>query len=108
MELITGPEDAMQIDLIPELPPSGDYQNIITAMDVFSRYLFAYPTTNQYAQLSARVIFNIRTKHAYLPTTTISDKRSAFVSQLIKELADVLGITLEHATTTHARTTGML
>ena len=46
-EHITAPEDAMQFDLVPELPPSGGYENIVTAMDVFSRYLFAYPTSNQ-------------------------------------------------------------
>ena len=45
-EEITAPEDATQIDLLPELPPSGDYENIVTDMDVFSRYLFAYPTSN--------------------------------------------------------------
>ena len=39
-EHITVPEDDMQIDLVPELPPSGGYENIVTAMDVFSRYLF--------------------------------------------------------------------
>ena len=41
------PEDAMQIDLVPAQPPSLDYQNINTAMDLFSRHLFAYPTSNQ-------------------------------------------------------------
>ena len=46
-EHITTPKGAMQIDLVPELPPSGGYENIVTAMDVFSRYLFAYPTANQ-------------------------------------------------------------
>ena len=35
-EHITAPEDAMQIDLVPELPPSGGYENIVTALDVFS------------------------------------------------------------------------
>ena len=35
-EHITAPEDAMQIDLVPELPPSGGYENIVTAMDVRS------------------------------------------------------------------------
>ena len=35
-EYITAPEDAMQIDLVPGLPPSGGYGNIMTAMDVFS------------------------------------------------------------------------
>ena len=41
-----GPEDLMQIDLLPELPPSGGYEHIITAMDVFSSYAFAYPVSN--------------------------------------------------------------
>ena len=45
-EHVTAPEDAMQIDLVPELPPSGGYENILTAMDVFSRYFFAYLTSN--------------------------------------------------------------
>ena len=107
-EHITAPEDAMQIDLVPELPPSGGYENIVTAMDVFSRYLFAYPTANQDAKTIAKVIINIMTKHAYLPTTLISDKGTAFISHVIKEVAGVLGITLKHATTKHAQTIGLL
>ena len=107
-EHITAPEDAMQIDLVPELPPSGGYENIVTAMDVFSRYLFAYPTSNQDAKTIAEVLINIMTKHAYLPTTLISDKGTAVMSQVIKEVTGVLGITLKHATTKHARTIGLL
>ena len=52
-EHIIAPEDAMQIDLVPELPPSDGYTNIVTAMYVFSRYLFAYPTSNQDAKIIA-------------------------------------------------------
>ena len=48
------------------------------------------------------------TKHAYLPTTLISDKVTAFTSNVIKEVAGVLGITLKHATTKHAQTIGLL
>ena len=48
------------------------------------------------------------TKHAYLPTTLISDKGTAFTSHVIKEVASVLGITLKHATTKHAQTIGLL
>ena len=98
----------MQIDLVPGLPPSCGYENIVTAMDVFSRYLFAYPTANQDATTIAKVLINIMTKHAYLPTTLISDKGTAFTSHVIKEVADVLGITLKHATTKHAQTIGLL
>ena len=54
-EHITAPEDTMQIDLVPELPPSGDYENLMTAMDMFSRSLFAYPTSNRDAKTLAKV-----------------------------------------------------
>ena len=107
-EYITAPKEAMQIDFVPELPLSGGYENIVTAMDVFSGYLFAYPTSNQGAKTIAKVLINIMTKHAYLPATFISDKGTAFMSHVIKEVAGVLGITLKHATTKHAQTIGLL
>ena len=106
-EHINAPEYAMQIDLVPGLPPSGGYENIVTAMDVFFRFLFAYPTSNQDATTIAKVIINM-TKHAYLPTTLISDKDTAFTSHVNEEVAGVLGITLKHATTKHAHTIGLL
>ena len=77
-------------------------------MDVFSRYLFAYTTVNQDAKTFVEVIFNIMTRHAYLPATVISDKGSVVGSHVIKEVADVLGITQKHATTKHAQTFGLL
>ena len=107
-EYITAPEDAMQIDLVPGLPPFGGYENFVTAIDVFSCYSFAYPTANQDAKIVAKVIINIMTKHAYLPTTLISDEGTAFTSTVIKEMAGILGITLKHATTKHAQTIGLL
>ena len=107
-EAITAPKDAMQIDLVPVLPPSGGYENIVKAMDVFSRHLFAYSTSNQDATTISKVIINLMTKHAYLPTTLISDKGTAFTSHVIKGVAGVLGITLKHATTKHAQTIGLL
>ena len=48
------------------------------------------------------------TKHAYLPTTLISDKGTALRSNVVKEVAGVLGITLKHATTKHAETNWLL
>ena len=108
IENITAPEDAMQIDFVPGLQPSGGYENIVTAIDVFSRYLFAYPISNQDAKTVAKVLISIMTKHAYLPTTLILDKGTAFTSTVIKEVAGVLGITLKHATTKHAQTIGLL
>ena len=107
-EWTLGPEDAMQIDLLPHLPPSGGYENIITAIDVFSRYLFAYPVVEATAVNTAKVIIDIMTKHAYLPTTLITDKGTAFTSTVIAEITKILGITLQCATTKHPQTIGKL
>ena len=103
-----GPEDAMQIDLLPNLLPSGGYENIITAMDVFSRYLFAYPVTDASATNTAKVFIDIMTKHTYLPTTLIKDKGTAFTSTLVAEVAQILGIQIKCATTKHPQTIGKL
>ena len=93
----------MQSDLVPELPPFGDYEKNVTALDVFSRYLFAYPTSNQDAKTFGRVLINILTKHAYLLTTLISDEGTAFMSNAVKEVAGVFGIFLKQSTTKHAQ-----
>ena len=93
---------------MPELPPTGGYENIITAIDVFSRYAFAYTVSNPTAVNTAKVNIYIMTRHAYLPTLIITDKGSNFVSQVIHEVAETLGINLKHATTKHAQTIGVL
>ena len=98
----------MQIDLLPELPPSGGYENIITAIDVFARYAFAYPVSNPTAVNTAKVIIDNMTKHAYLHTLIITNKGSVFGSQDLHEFAEILGINLKHATTKHAQTIGVL
>ena len=103
-----GPEDLMQIDLFPEIPPSGGYESIITAIVVYSRYAFAYPFSNPTALNTAKVMIDIMTRHAYLPTLFITDKGGVFVSQVIHEVAEILGIILKHATSKHAQTIGVL
>ena len=47
-------------------------------------------------------------KHAYLPTTLISDEGTTFMSHVIKEVTSVLGITLKHITSKQAQTMGLL
>ena len=98
----------MQFDFLPNLPPSGGYENTITAMDVFSRYLFAYPVTDASATNTARVIIDIMTKHTYLPTTLIKDKGTAFTSKLVAEVAQILGVAVKCATTKDPQTIGKL
>ena len=94
----------MQIDFLLELPlpPSGGYDKISTAIEVISRYAFAWPLSNHTAVNTAKGIIEFMTRHSYLPIVMIKDKGSVLVSNLIHKKADVLGITLRHATTKHA------
>ena len=74
-EHVLGPEDILEIDIQPNLRNSAGYQNIVTMIDVFSRYLFAYPTQNAPARTIGRCIVDVMTRHAYLLTLILSDKR---------------------------------
>ena len=100
-----GPGDAMQMDLLPNLPPCGEYKTVI---DVFSRYLFAYLITDASAINVGKVLIDLMIKHAYLPTTLITDKGTTFTSTNFAEITQILGITLKCATTKHRRTIGKL
>ena len=102
------PEDAMQIDLLQNLPTSGGYQTVMTAIDDFSRYLFAYPLIEATAAIVAKVLIDIMIKHSYLPTTLITNKWSAFTLISVAEITQVLGTTLKCATTKHPQTIGNL
>ena len=71
-------ENVMQTDLVPELPPSGGYENTIRVNDVFSRYAFAYPVSSPTAVNTAKVTNDNVTRLAYLPTVKITDNGSVF------------------------------
>ena len=81
----------MQINIMPELPPSGGYESIITAIDVFLRYAFADPVSKPTTVNTAKVIIDIMTRHAYLITLLIVDKVGVFVSQNIHEVVEKSG-----------------
>ena len=92
-----GPEDILETDIQPNLPNSAGYQNIVTMIDVFSRYLFAYPTQNATARTIGRCIVDVMTRHAYLPTLILSDKGSQFRSEVVAEITQILEIQISHA-----------
>ena len=73
---------------------SEGYENFIAAIEVSSRSAFAYPVPSPTAVNTTKVIIDIMTRHAYLSTVRRSEKDSVFVSNVIHEIADVLGITL--------------
>ena len=89
-EHVLGPEDILELDILPNLPNSLGYQNIVTMIDVFSRYLFAYTTQNATARTIGRCMFDVMTRHAYLSTLILSDKGSQFRSEVVAEITQIL------------------
>ena len=79
-----GPEDLMQIDLLPEW---GLRKNHYSNRCIFEIPICPPSLQNPPAVNTAKVIIDIMTRHAYLPTLIITDKRSVFVSQVIHEVA---------------------
>ena len=107
-EFTMGPEDCLEVDILPNLPSSKGYQHIITMMDVFPRYLFAYPTQEMTAKTVARSIIDVMTRHCYLPTVILTDKGSQFRSEVVNQIAQTLDIGISHASTKHAQTIDIL
>ena len=82
----------MQTDFfLQNLHPSDGFENM-TALDVISRYLSAYPVTDASAKTIADLNVHIMIKHTYLPSTLITDKVRDFTSKFIAENAQSFGV----------------
>ena len=87
-----GPEDCLEVDILQNLPLSNGHKYNITMMDVFSRYLFAYPTQDMTARTVGRCIVDVMTRHCYLPTMILTDKGS-------NQKGQTFDILISHAST---------
>ena len=99
--------ETLQIDLVRPLK-SPVHRYVLTAIDVFTKYLFAVPLTNVRADTSARELTSIFFRHSYLPKTILFDLVTSFVSELLHELTTLLEIQLDHASLKHPQTVGVV
>ena len=82
------------------------YFHILTAKDVFSKYLFAIPLRNASAPNVAKQLFHLFMRTSYIPKTVLSDMRTAFTAKVMTELSKLLEITMQYATVKHPQTVG--
>ena len=80
----------------------------MTAIDVCSRYLLAYPLIEVTVANVAKVITDILTKKSYLPTTLITEKWSAYTMTIVAVVTQMLGMTLKYVTKKHPKKIGKL
>ena len=101
------PGETLQIDLVAPLN-SPVHRYALTAIDVFTKYLFAVPSTNVRADTIARELRSIFFRHSFLTKTILFDLGTSFVSELLHELTKMLEIQLEHASLKHPETVGVV
>ena len=95
--------ETLQIDLVRPLK-TPVHRYVLTAIDAFTKYLFAVPLTKVRADTIAREFTSIFFRHSDLPKTILSDLGTSFVSELLPELTKLLEIQLEHASLKHPQT----
>ena len=105
--LNSDPGGTLQIDLIGLLK-SPVHRYVLTAFDVFTKFLFAVPLTNVGADIIARELTSIFFRHSYLPKTILPDRGTSFVSELLHEITKLHEIQLEHASLKHSQTVGVV
>ena len=103
-----GPEDTLGIDIVGPLPASNGFTHILTAVAIFSRYLFAVPLKRPDTHSVVRGLLSIFTRHAYVPKHILTDKSTAFTAELLTEIAKTADKHISHATIKHAQTIGMV
>ncbi len=60
------PEELLMNELAGPFPPSGNYTQVLTVMDVFSKYLLTGPLIKFDAQSVSRVLLIIMATHSYM------------------------------------------
>ena len=108
-QMAMGPEDALQMDKVPFDVTSGAItQSSLRWMCFPGTLMHTYNVVGIDTKTVARVLINIISRHCYLPTTKITDEGSHFISEATEQTTKTLGIQLEHATTKHVQTIGIL
>ena len=67
-----------------------------------------YPDPQPRRKFEVNTLMHIFTQHAYTPKPIITDKSTAFTSNIMTEIMRTAGIKIKHATVKHVQTIGMV
>ena len=104
----SAPMEMVCLDYLSLERSKGGFENILVVTDHFSRYAQAFPTTNQTARTTAKVLFEKFFVHYGFPERIHSDKGANFMSGLIEELCRLAGMDQSRTTPYHAMGNGMV
>ena len=104
----TTPMEIVCVDFLSLERSKGGIENVLVITDHFSRYAQAFPTRNQTARTTARILIDQFIVHYGFPARLHSDQGQNFESKLIKELCDIAGVEKSRTTPYHAMGNGRL
>ena len=81
---------------------------MLTAIDVFRKYLFAVSLTIVRADTIARELTSMFFRNSYSPKTIPSALGTSIVFELLHEITKLLEIQLEHANLNHSKKVGVV
>ena len=103
---VSKPMELVHMDYLAIEPSTGNIENVLVITDHFTRYAQAYPTSNQTALTTAKVLWNQFVSHYGFPDKIISDQGRNFESQLIKDLCKIGNVDKIRTTPYHPMTNG--
>ena len=104
----TQPLELVCMDYLTLEESVGGYSNILVITDHFTKYAQAYPTRNQSAKTTARILFDNFVVHYGFPARLHSDQGRNFESRIISQLCKIAGIKKSRTTPYHAMGNGVV
>ncbi len=105
---VGGPFDRVGVDII-QFPRSHDgHQYCVVFMDYLTKWPEAFAVSNQTAATVAKLLVEEVVSRYGVPAEVLSDRGSAFLSGLMKEVTKLLGLHQVNTTAYHPQTDGLV
>uniref|UniRef100_A0A3B1KBC2 Gypsy retrotransposon integrase-like protein 1 n=1 Tax=Astyanax mexicanus TaxID=7994 RepID=A0A3B1KBC2_ASTMX len=98
---VSFPLEVLALDFLSLGRSNDTYQNILVAIDMFTRYAWAIPTRDQTAQTTVKALWSHVIQTFGCPLRFHSDRGPNFESALFQQLCEVYGITRSRTTSYH-------
>ena len=86
------PFEVLSMDYLKLDKNENGYQKVLVVTDVFTKFSFAFPTKNETAYITARLLVDNIFNVFGIPSKLLSDRGRNFESDVIKQLCDIMGI----------------